>query len=191
MLCTDQIVVALLKELRNCVAEQLALCDRLPCRFPITWGNGPPPMDACDCACSRGDGQAWVRWVDTSPANFGGSGGDCAGLGGTYEFVLEVGVYRCWPVPGDAKPLDEQEEEQAAIGLLADAAAIRRALACCFEEDGQWQLLREDPIARQGGCTGVSAQLRVTAPDCECGSFSSTQPSTLQRGLSSRGGRAA
>jgi hypothetical protein len=105
----------------------------------------------------------------------GGKGMAAAGCAdGTYEVTLEVGVYRCWPVPGEAKPLEESEEEQAALGMLLDAAAIRRALQCCaYLEDLSWELIKEEPVAHSGGCTGVLAQLRVIASDCECFDFSS------------------
>lgn len=173
--CPDVLVIPLLRAIRTCAAEQFAICGRLPCRFPITWHEQLPPADACDCECADGQGQAWVRWVSTEPAKLSSSGAlSAAGCGdGTYDITLELGVYRCWPVPGEAKPLDETDEEHAALGLLLDAAAIRRALLCCESlEDRSWELIKEEPIAHSGGCTGVSAQLKIIESDCECFDFS-------------------
>lgn len=165
----DVVALPVLRSLRLCAAEQFGLAGRVPCRFPITWGIGTPPADACDCRCDvGGQGQAWVRWVSTAPANMGGTGGDCAD--GTYEITVELGVYRCWPIP-ERGPLDEGEEELAAMGMLLDAAAIRRAFACCpdLDEYQSWELTNEEPMERQGGCTGVTAQARVIVSDCACG----------------------
>lgn len=179
----DMLVIPLLREIRTCAAEQLALVGRLPCRFPITWNTTNPPADACDCFCNWGEGQAWVRWVETAPAKSSGGGNSAAlkaagcGADSMFEITLEVGVYRCWPVPGEAQPLEESEEEHAAVGMLIDAAAIRRALMCCpYLEEKQWELIREEPVAHSGGCTGVLAQLKVIAADCECGDFSTIPP---------------
>lgn len=196
MACTDVLVVPLLREIRTCVVEQFALCGRLPCRFPITWGVNVPPADACDCTCGvSGQGQAWVRWVATTPARLGGGtggGANAAGCaGGTFDVTLEVGVYRCWPEPDEAGPLDESEEEHAALGMLVDAAAIRRGLACCpYLEERSWQMVKESPVAHSGGCTGVSAQLTVTGSDCECGDFS-LAPRSIRAQTSALLGQAA
>lgn len=193
--CPDGLVIPLLREIRTCAAEQFAVCGRLPCRFPVTWNEQLPPADACDCFCEGGQGQAWVRWVSTAPGKLGGSSKAMAAAGcgadGTFEVTLEVGVYRCWPVPGEAKPLDEAEEEQAALGMLLDAAALRRALMCCPTlEDRSWELIKEEPAAHSGGCTGVTAQLRVIATDCECSDFSSV-PRAAQAQVRSLLGRQA
>lgn len=191
--CPDVLVVPLLRNLRTCVAEQLAFCGRLPCRFPITWGEQIPPADACDCFCDSGQGQAWARWVSTEPADLGGKALQAAGCAdGTFEITAEVGLYRCWPVPGDAKPLEEADEEHAALGLLTDAAALRRALTCCgYLEERQWELVKEEPVGHSGGCTGVSIQLRVIGSDCDCGDSFSRQRRAQQVAPSWLGGRAA
>lgn len=167
----DVVVLPVLRELRACAAEQFGLAGRIPCRFPITWGQSEPPADACDCTCNLGgQGQAWVRWVSTAPAQLGAStAGDCTD--GTYEITVELGVYRCWPLPENG-PLDEGEEELAAEGLLLDAAAIRRAFLCCAPlDEHDWELTQQQPMQRQGGCTGVTAQAKIIASDCQCGDF--------------------
>lgn len=166
----DPMVIPLLRQLRRCAAEQLALSGRNPCRFPITWNAQQPPADACDCFCGYPGthGQAWVRWTETQPADMGGGKMPPECAGGMFEFTLELGVYRCWPVP-EGGPLDEGEEELAALGMLLDAAALRRAVVCCdWDEDQQWEIDKEEPVSHQGGCTGVVLTLKVRGSDCDC-----------------------
>lgn len=189
-LVPDVVTTPILEAVQTCAAEQFALAGRLPCRFPITWGAGPPPADACDCECTFGQGQAWVRWVSTSLANLGAAaaGSDCAD--GIYEVSLELGVYRCWPVP-ERGPLGEAEEEKATRGMLIDAAVLRRSLLCCPAlEDQQWELDQAEPMERQGGCTGTIVQARVIRSDCDCGGFSQAQPD-MQQHANNLLGRAA
>lgn len=188
---TDVLVIPALRAVRSCAAQQFALAGRLPCRFPITWNVQQPPADACDCFCgANGHGQAWVRWVTTEPGDMtGGKAMASAGCAdGTYEITLEMGVYRCWPVP-EKGPLDEGEEEMAALGMLVDAAVLRRSLLCCpYLEEKHWELIKEEPVGHSGGCTGVLVQWRLIDQDCACLEPSELPLETRQQALQSLGG---
>src|SRR5690606_32812433 len=93
-------------------------------------------------------------------------GSPCAD--GLVDITVEAGVYRCWPVP-QTGPLSQQEEETAALGMLRDAMALRKALQCCPTlANEQWELVREEPTGPQGGCIGVTIQARCLRFDCGC-----------------------
>ena len=165
----DLAVTPVLYALRDCLERQLRVIGRPVCRLPITFHQSLPAADACDCFCDDGgQGQGWVRWVQTEPAQSGANvmGSPCAD--GLVDITVEAGVYRCWPVP-QTGPLSQQEEETAALGMLRDAMALRKALQCCPTlANEQWELVREEPTGPQGGCIGVTIQARFLRFDCGC-----------------------
>ena len=117
----DLAVTPVLYALRDCLERQLRVIGRPVCRLPITFHQSLPAADACDCFCDDGgQGQDWVRWVQTEPAQSGANvmGSPCAD--GLVDITVEAGVYRCWSVP-QTGPLSQQEEETAALGMLRDA----------------------------------------------------------------------
>lgn len=120
-----------------------------------------------ECRC----GLAWVRIVrfyptDTFPAE-SETWSPCGPAG--WAVVLEMGVLRCAPV-GDAATLPTDEEWRNAIHLqMMDAAAMRKAVDCCFglqiESEtlvlGSWE---ERPP--EGACMGGTQQITVLVDAC-------------------------
>jgi len=123
-------------------------------------------MDECRC------GLAWVRIVrfyptDTFPEE--AEGWQPCGPAG-WAVVLEMGALRCAPV-GDAQNLPTEEGWRAAIEQqMKDAAAMRRAVDCCFgtliESEtllvGAWE---ERPP--EGMCMGGTVQVTVLVDNCD------------------------
>lgn len=100
-----------------------------------------------DVVCS----QVWVRVTGinaVSEENMSGS--DCAI---DYEIGLEVGVYRCYDVPGDGEAPSATESMACALQALADMKTMQEAAYGCEVWSGinfgQWS-----PLGPMGGQFG-------------------------------------
>ena len=84
--------------------------------------------------------------------------------------ILEMGIARCAPTPSAEGIPSPDQWNAVAAAVLADAAAMRRAI-CCFEASerdrmnlpGLWT-----PLPVEGGCVGGTQQLTVAIGDCDC-----------------------
>ncbi len=162
----DALVAPLLLAARDCLAAELARSPAGPaCRVMVAYGVVAPTMDGCACSCEPdSQGDAWVRLVQLEPdATFEtlGSGG-CPGV---WQAVIELGTYRCVPVPEAEDVLTARQMTDTALLLAGDMAALLRVLDCC-------PTLRERnavadlyvPIGPSGGCAGGALQIRVSLP---------------------------
>lgn len=166
----DTAAMPLAERLLGCLCPQLELTTGGPvCACCVT--TGPPVLDCCACAQSGTGGYAWVRVVRIYP-----SGARFPALLNTLErcpitslaVELELGVVRCsHQVTDDGSPAGCDAMLADAEMVLDDAAAMRRALNCCFGTGlgdplvlGQWQSYGPD-----GGCVGGSMTLVVRAFD--------------------------
>lgn len=162
----DTIAMPLLEELLECLCTQLALTTRGPvCACCITTG---PPVIEC-CTCEAGEGMAWVRVVRIYPSlpRFPAQAVEvqkCPVTGLAVE--LELGAARCSrQVTEDGSTAECPEQLADAEAVLDDAAAMRRALSCCFAGDkvlviNQWQ-----SYGPEGGCVGGYMAVTVQAYD--------------------------
>lgn len=158
----DLVVIPYAEALLECLCDQLAgslggpVCDC--CLRP---GGGLPPMDNCGCGCGESNGQASVQIGSIYPtAKFPRTGIDAwngpCGQNVTWAADLVMTVYRCvHSIDEQGKaPSCEQLAGDAQI-IAADAAAMRRAFACCDWAantriiPGTWVA-----VPPQGGCAG-------------------------------------
>jgi len=169
--------------LLGCLEDQLTITVGGPvCRSCIYPGQAVP-MDVCqmDEGCgSGGHGMAAVRVVAINlvPEQVGTS---CLFSVSQLAVTYEMTAYRCaHTIQRDqgravALPSCDELASDTAI-ILDDAAAMRRALKCCFAtpppEGGcsprisavlPWQ-----PRGPIGGCVGGTMQFTVTLNDCSC-----------------------
>ncbi|MFB9476984.1 hypothetical protein ACFFR3_46470 [Nonomuraea salmonea] len=170
----DVVAYPLAAKLLECLCAELEASLAGPvCRCCVVPGAGYPPMDGCMCECGGGQGQAWTRvsrMFPTSqrfPAPLQEAPPTCF-LPGSWAVELEAGVYRCAATMAeDGTPPSCEEVDRDARVVLDDAAAIRRAVMCCFAAQsrvvvpGQWQA-----IGPSGGCQGGVMTLLVQAYDC-------------------------
>lgn len=146
--------------LSGCLCGELTKAGRPVCFCGLYHGQTQPPADFCDCTCETGQGQAWVRLVRTVPYGLSQGGGMC-GYG--WSAVFEIGVYRCVEVPSDGKPDDATGMSRDALAGWADAAVLRRTVACCEalrDQDvtpGSWF-----PLGPSGGCAGGYMTVEVS-----------------------------
>lgn len=147
-----------------CVSAELAAAGRPVCQACLVWGDTQPPADFCDCDCTGGSGQAWVRVQRLDPAATGNRipMKKCQPM--RVRAWLEAGVYRCAPTVADdgtSAPTCEQRSDSA-WGFLADARALRRAVACCDAlRDRPLEFMSEEPVGMLGGCSGVYVTFTV------------------------------
>lgn len=164
----DTTALPLARALLNCLCAELGEAVGGPvctcCLAP-----GPEPMECCDCA--EGEGNAWVRVVRVFPtaARFPIPAADpnrC--VTGLYAVELELGVYRCVSViDDDGVPPSCEQRTADTEKVLDDAAAMRRAVVCCFVARGRQAIVGEwRGRGPDGGCAGGAMTVLVEAGDC-------------------------
>lgn len=116
-------------------------------------------------------GLAWVRLVRFYPTDdFPAEKEDWSPCGPAgWAVVLEMGVLRCAPV-GDASSLPTDEQWRAAVHLqMKDAAAMRKAVDCCFGLQIPSETLMTAPWeerAPEGASMGGTQQVTVLVDAC-------------------------
>jgi hypothetical protein len=159
------------------------LCDQLPATLagPACFCCARPglavPADFC-CSCdgvTPGEGQAWVRAARIFPvtARFPTPQADrdpCERGGWAVE--LQLGVWRCAAtVDDEGNPPECADVTRDAMVALSDAAAMRRAVKCCFAVPrGDYLVVVNgwEPLGPNGGCAGGQLTITVGFYDCAC-----------------------
>lgn len=151
------------ERLLECLCTQLALSlGGSTCMCCLRPGGALPPMDACHCDCTSGaNGQASVQVTDIFPsAKFPRRSVDewdeVCDARVTWVGELTMTVYRCvssLEADGAAPTCEQLERDFRRI--QSDAAAMRRAFACCDWSDGRRKLPAGwTPVPPKGGCAG-------------------------------------
>jgi hypothetical protein len=127
--------------------------------------TGEPVMDFCGgdtCGEDGCGGQAWVRFTDAYPSStFPAPNQSLANCFSPLAYNIEVGVARCAPM-GSANgaggfTAPTVGDHVAALRLqLADMAAMKRAIQCCFGKgDADYILGQYTQVnVNGGGCLG-------------------------------------
>lgn len=134
--------------------------------LPVPCSCGPMigslVLDYCgSCEDGKCGGQAWVRLVNAFPSTaFPSPDQELSNCYSPLAFQLEVGIVRCKPVGktsgvrGYTPPTMEQNVEALRL-QMADMAAMRRAVACCFgEADQDYVLGTYENLSIDGDCLG-------------------------------------
>lgn len=136
---------------------------------PCKCGPVPGPMailDMCGACRSSGSncgGQAWVRFVTEFPSTtFPSPDQTEAKCSSPMAYTLEVGIARCLPMPQSNGvrgyvPTTLDQDLEATRLQMADKAAIRAAIACCFgtsADDITYTLGGYTPLQNTGDCGG-------------------------------------
>ena len=147
------------------VAELAATVAGPVCRVHLSPG-AIVTADHC-CECAGGQGQASVRLAQLYPSDpFPAPLVDlsrCWAM--TWAAQYELVVYRCsGVVDDDGEPPSAERVEHDAQVVMSDAAAMVRAIGCCFAGGpcgngvvpGAWT-----PISPNGGCMGGAMTVTV------------------------------
>lgn len=151
----DVLVYPLLTTLTECLCDELEASGlAAECRCLLVPGIGPS-LDFCDSGCDGScPGEAWVRLMRAFPSAAFPAQDATATCFTLLAFDIEVGVARCMPT-ADARgnPPDAQQVFEVARLQLADMAAMRRAIQCCFgSSDREYVLGNFEPGFGSGGC---------------------------------------
>lgn len=165
----DTVVYPTLIALSACLCQELELAGGPPLCYcgPVT---GDVALDFCGGSCDGAGcgGQAWVRFVDIYPSStFPSVDNTLSNCKAPFAYTLEVGTARCAPSgesgPSGYTPPTMSENVEAIRLQLADVAAMRRAIQCCFgagEYDYSMGAYTQIGI-NGGGCVGGLINLVV------------------------------
>lgn len=169
----DSLLLCLAQKLERTMAGPVAVATLVPGQAAVA--------DYCACGDSTGSGEAWVRLVSVTPVLSAGAGQKLTipkcGSDIYYNAVLEMGVFRCAPVPDEkGNPPTADQLTDAAHRLMDDAAAMRHAYCCLRDARKAAGLEYELAIApgawtphpSLGGCMGGSMTItfEINEPCC-------------------------
>lgn len=173
----DTTVAPVAADLVVCLAAELAKVPN-----PVSADPRPVclrPGDRVDLLISQTsdeccEGLSWVRMVRMYPSGQDrfptpdGATTPCDVL--RWAVVFELGSVRCSPTP-DADTLPSCDEwTDTTLNQYDDFAALRRAV-CCYAQSHTDRLTiisSGEPITTEGGCTGITLLVTISAPSCDC-----------------------
>lgn len=170
----DETVAPLALALLECLRREMAKVPVPPAKVQIRPGDRVAALisTAEDECCA---GLAWVRVGEVYPSQVGFPAYDAGPHKcgpGRLAVLLEVGAMRCAPV-GDAAVLPTAEQwAAAALTVLDDRAAMRRAI-CCFmglqaNKGRLFSVGTSAPLPVEGACTGATDTVTVSVQPCDC-----------------------
>lgn len=173
MAIVDPVAGPLADMMVECLRGQMALTANPPKSTCLRTGDQVDFLISLtdDECCS---GLAWVRVAGIGPtSNFPVIDEDvtspCAPLG--YSVILELGAVRCAPTPSARHIPSCEQWTNVSHQVLDDAAAMRRAVLCCFDQvipDAQWLMGTWEPIPTGGRCVGGVMPLTIAADMLDC-----------------------
>lgn len=164
-LADDSSVYPILLELADCLCAEVDPDGKM--RFcGVLVGNQIPAEGIDDCDdCGLG----YVRLGTGFPSTelFPQPDPGAATCTTIWAYQIYIGVVRCAPVGGsDGSPPHSDDIAEYSRQLLADMAAIRRAVKCCFMdkfEDANYAIGAYTPLPMEGGIGG--GELLVTVQE--------------------------
>lgn len=173
----DLVVAPIAADLVLCLAAELA-------KVPNPVSTEPRPVclrpgDRVDLLIAQNrdeccEGLSWVRMVRIYPSgrqSFPAQDDSVSPCGVIrWAVVFELGAARCAPVAEPEVLPSCDEWTDATLNGYDDLAALRRAV-CCYEREHPDRLVLQDagePVTLEGGCTGVTTLVTISAPSCDC-----------------------
>lgn len=158
----EELLTRILDDLRACLCT--AIDDTCYCGI---YPGGQVVADFCGCKGAGGCGMAWVRLARVFPSAQAFPGqdskpGNCVSI---LAATIEVGVFRCQPLPQSSTGTpDPAALTDAAISGAEDAMGMARAIQCCEAITSRPHVLGAWEPRSQGDCGGgvwtVTVQLR-------------------------------
>lgn len=152
--------MAALETLASCLCAQISVDNNGagPCFCGVLPGEGiAVDLTVCEDEPDGECGMAYVRLSTIYPSTVVGqldlSTGNCgAGQG----FDVEVGIFRCFPLPEDGSAPDPGDLLEATTQQIADARTMWTTLSCCGWLDDQKAFVMGQyvPVGPSGGVIG-------------------------------------
>lgn len=168
----DPLTWPILEALEACLTDQVRCLEKPPKVTTVRPGDRIELLIAekRDECC---EGLAWVRCVTFYPsADFPQPDSEASNCGPTgWAVVAELGVARCAPMSDANTFPTAQEWSDSTYAVMADSAAVRRAIALFKTlddfEDSLWLVGPWLPMTTEGGCVGGSIQVTISALPCD------------------------
>lgn len=150
-----------LVRLSECLCAELGAMDGPGLCFCGVVHGDEIPLDLMEKQ-GVGTGLAWTLLVNGFPStNFPDPDPTWLRNAG-WAYVIELGVARCVPIGTATKPPSVQERFNATRLQLADMAAMKRAIRCCFATSSADVAIADyQPIPTSGGIGGGRITLTV------------------------------
>lgn len=171
---SDVVVWPVLDAMLECLITTFEAEEKPPGVIRHHWGSGTavPQISPDGLRNECCEGLAWVRFVEVYP-----SGNDqltpyasASSCFADPAVPIEIGALRCWPTAGEFATAEDWAS--TTYDCAQDAAALRRAVQCCFlpGNDHRWQVVvgRERPVGVSGQCVGTILPLTVAPNVVEC-----------------------
>lgn len=156
----DPVIYPAVVRLLACLSSEIS-DSGLPTPNDISPLVGQLVLDYCGECSGNKNGQAWVRVVEAFPSsNFPQPDVTPLNCGTALAFQLEMGIARCKPTGTNNgvrgyNPPTLEEKITALRLIMADMAAMHRAISCCFEdEDLDYIMGSYTPLQVDGDCMG-------------------------------------
>lgn len=168
----DPVAWPMAQALLGCLTEEIAKVRDPPASVGMRTGQRVDALLSVneDECCS---GLAWVRINDVYPTGTelfplqDQVAVNCAPYSWAVE--LEMGAVRCAPTPDVTEIPTNLQWEDLAEKIAQDAAAMRRAVVCCFPPlDVNFLLGRWQPLPTGGRCAGGTQMVTLAAEWVDC-----------------------
>lgn len=158
----ERLITPILDSLRACLCAGLADAGSDTC-FCGLYPGASASADWCTCGGGGACGMAWVRLDRIFPSSSFPIPDVSTATGCTVMLaaVIEVGIYRCQPVPGPNGIVDPVDLVNAALTQAADAMVMAKALRCCGEIAKRKSLLGTYQPVSGGDCGGATWPVTV------------------------------
>jgi len=162
----DTKIWPILSELAACLCAELTQGGAEPCFCGVAVGPNAvsEAIDSCD-DCGAG----YVSLIEAYPSTQSFPDADSrATCRSVLAFRVAVGVARCAPMGDERGPASQEEQTEYVRQVMADHAAIRRAIRCCLTDDKfddiDYVLGTYTPLPDEGGVGGGEWQLTIQEP---------------------------
>lgn len=167
----DKSVTPVAVDLLGCLQAEIAKVAKPPATVGLRTGAQVELLlstryDEC-CA-----GTAWVRVSSVYPSAQFPSPDEgyvpCWPI--QWAAVLEMGAVRCAPTPSADEIPSEDQWNNVSTAVQDDAAAMRRALCCWVDQQGDRMFVPGPwvPQTTEGGCVGGIMTVTVQIGACDC-----------------------
>jgi hypothetical protein len=168
----DKLLSPVALRMLGCLCEQVTLLGHYTpafrcCIMPGGETGMPAALTEDVCRCGFG----WVRVAGYTPAEDFGEAGHvsvkCRPK--QWRLALEIGIAGCMPI-GTASALPTCDEYLAAFDRqMAEAAAMRRAVECCFPDPTRGRLVEfgEYVPESEGNCLWATMTATVQVINCD------------------------
>lgn len=156
-LVEDTVVWPVLQRLQECLCAELAKANGPELCYCGMMVGDQMPLELAKCGAGGCGGVAWIRPMQAYASTEFPAPDEAPSCVAVLAMPVEIGVARCYPRGDIRVPVDPQEMFEAARLYMSDMRAMRRAVACCLNDDsfqGSYAMGTWEPIPALSGISG-------------------------------------